>query len=368
MLEAVQGSPLPNFDGATVHKSITIASGRGQRSEGALLYIDDEYTTWTRMLRVTASNSRITGIRFRGPHPRLDHGNSSGWVTGLIVGGSSSSSAAKDIVVDNCEFSGFSQAGVSFTHVSNGKALNSYFHENRRETPTRKGGYGVSIHGGSSVVIQGSYFDMNRHDISGTGDALQQYSAQYNVIGSNGIAGSFDVHGQCEEGSAEMSIKCSNVGGSDRAGQALIVNHNLFLPRTASPGQPSVIVRGTPRSLDGERERYYSESGATVQFNCFAETAESLPVQRVVPHCHTSDCNSTFLPMPFEDASLHDAFYVSYNEFNAMPHNHLRWQSKSSNSSFVPSAIVGRPSFEADRNIWPGQYDVDGDGKDGELL
>jgi len=118
-----------------IPEGITVASGRGVDGEGgAILRMNAE---WEKLF-AAASDVRITGLVIEGPDPNT--GGRSIETNGMILNGTG-------IVIDNCEISGFSGAGI-IVEGGDVTVKNCYIHHIRGEN----GGNGILVKGGSATV------------------------------------------------------------------------------------------------------------------------------------------------------------------------------------------------------------------------
>lgn len=160
-----------------IPEGVTVASNRGEDgSDGAL--IETTRGNEPGELFTMHAESRITGIRMRGPWPEGPNGSTnSNAVTAVSEG----------IEIDNCEIGQFSYAGVN---LNNGEA---HVHHNHIYEINQSGlGYGVTMSTGRPL-IEYNYFDYNRHSIASTG-SHEGYVCQYNHFGPNATDIVIDIH------------------------------------------------------------------------------------------------------------------------------------------------------------------------------
>lgn len=118
-----------------------------------------------------------------------------------------------DVVIDNCEISGFSHAGIFAEGSKNLVVKNSFIHHNRRWGL----GYGIALHKDATALIRNTDFDYNRHSIAGSGSPGQSYEALYNLFGSHHEASPLDMHGGKDRGD-----------GTQIAGHTINIHHNII--------------------------------------------------------------------------------------------------------------------------------------------
>ncbi len=232
---------------------VTLAGDRGYRgSPGALIYSDDFATR--PLVRVMGPGARITGLRLRGPDPkrRLEHHKRSFdpargddkqqhdyyYRLPMSVG---IQTGFDNLVVDNCELSGWSVSAVSLNAGTGHYIHHNYIHHNQLNGL----GYGISHGSGGTIssLIECNLFDYNRHSIAGTGAPGNSYEARNNVELGASYNHNFDMHGGRDRRD-----------GTETAGDLILIHHNTFLGST----DRAVVIRGVPRE------------GARIDHNWFA--------------------------------------------------------------------------------------------------
>jgi hypothetical protein len=180
---------------------------------------------------VGGDNVRITGLRFEGNDTIQDELFDS---VGLDVKTGIKAFERKGLEVDNCEFWGWSHAGVSMENSKNWSTANAYIHHNYfHHCQARGWGYGVVLQGGHAV-IEANIFDYTRHAIAAAGYAGEGYEARYNIHLGHGTAiggHHFDVH-----------PFYNPVTGQTIAGNDYKIHHNTFEPTDLY----SVGIRAVP--------------------------------------------------------------------------------------------------------------------------
>jgi hypothetical protein len=192
--------------------------------------------------------TRVTGLVIRGPDPashlqlwdRCFKGKTSGRghqpghdylanatpSVGLLVRGD-------NIVIDNCEASGFSSSAISVSTNQNNfssrglKVHHSYIHHNQMKAL----GYGVT-HGLGYSEIYCNLFNYNRHSIAGGGQPESGYKAYSNIEMGESVGHYFDMHGGGDRRD-----------GTDIAGEYVEIYNNTFLGN-----KPPYTMRGVPTS------------------------------------------------------------------------------------------------------------------------
>ncbi len=190
---------------------------------------------------------RFTGIQFAGPStefvdkPINPNGDTSDNLTVCIrVDGS-------NVEIDNCEFWGFTNAGVRVGNSSGTNAVNTHIHHCSFHDNAMKGyGYGVVVDLASSngsaynepgCLIEYNYLNNNRHSIAGNGGPNCNYTARYNIQGPNSWLYTFDMHGDGDNGT-----------GGTAGGKFKIYNNTFKYIYRSKDGKrsSSVGIRGYP--------------------------------------------------------------------------------------------------------------------------
>jgi hypothetical protein len=217
-----------------VPPGVTLAGTRGLNgSLGARIFTTAEGRS---SLARVGDGSRITGLRFEGPHGGTERTTIHAHFLGT---------GSWNVRVDNCEIYNF-----NYTVISVGKkAWRVYIHHNYIHHNQKGGwGYGVAVNGGSDVYVIANRFNYNRHHIASGGTPGCGYEAAWNWIGPNATSSHFDMHGGSDSGA-----------GHDIAGDWMHIHHNTFL--SLSYGT-HVGIRGTP------------SYGADIHNNWFARPLE----------------------------------------------------------------------------------------------
>ncbi len=213
---------------------VTLASDRGHNgSAGALIY-SDEFKTRP-LIQVMGENVRITGLRLRGPDPKLRmelHRRSFGeggggheyyykfpTSDGIVTDHSS-------LEVDNCELYGWSHAAVYLRKGGGHHIHHNFIHHNQRHGL----GYGVS-HNLAFSLIEYNLFDSNRHSIAGTGRSPSGYEARHNVVLEHANSHLFDMHGGRDR-----------KDGTNIAGTWMKIYNNTFVATHVR----AIVIRGVP--------------------------------------------------------------------------------------------------------------------------
>lgn len=137
---------------------------------------------------------------------------------------------ANDVVIKDCEISGFSHAAIFAENAVNLLVEDNFIHHNQRWGL----GYGVSLHLLSTAKIFNNKFNYNRHSIAGSGSPGQSYEAAYNWFGKNHSDSPLDMHGGKDRGD-----------GTQIAGKVVYIHHNTI--RDAI--NPAFIHRGIPQDF-----------------------------------------------------------------------------------------------------------------------
>jgi len=217
-----------------IPEGVTLASDRGLRgSSGALIYSDAFKTR--PLIQPAGSNVRITGLRLRGPDPKLrmelhrrsfrDGGGGHEYyykfpTSDCIITDHS------NLEVDNCVLYGWSHAAVYLRKGDSHHIHHNHIHHNQRHGL----GYGVS-HNQTFSLIEYNLFDNNRHSIAGTGRSGSGYEARHNVVLEHANSHLYDMHGGRDR-----------KDGTDIAGTWMKVYNNTF----AATHVRAVVIRGVP--------------------------------------------------------------------------------------------------------------------------
>jgi len=215
-----------------VPAGVTLAGERGHKgSLGAILTSDALKTPV--LVRAGGPDVRITGLRFRGPHPKryLDHykrsfreGHGRDYYYKFPTSDCITTEHPR-LEVDNCEISAFSHSGVYLLQGTGHRIHHNSIHHCQYQGL----GYGV-CHGQASSLIECNLFDSNRHSIAGTGVPGCGYVARHNVELGTSLSHCFDMHGGKDR-----------EDGTDIAGTSIEIYNNTF----RAPQTP-VRIRGVP--------------------------------------------------------------------------------------------------------------------------
>lgn len=225
-----------SWDDRAIPSGVTLASDRGQNgSRGGTVVAPGS------SVLKAEGGVRVTGVQFEGPtieydvNPKSDNGSI--WdeaTTGVSVVG-------PDVEVDNCEFWGFTNAGLRVGDIYDDvEAVDTHVHHNSfHDNAMESLGYGIVVGWATSTthvdgaLIEYNYFNNNRHSIAGNGSADSNYTARYNHQGPDGYSFAFEMHEQSSDGYA---------GGN------IVYHHNTFEFVTTNHGEDSaaIVMRGDP--------------------------------------------------------------------------------------------------------------------------
>lgn len=271
-----------------IRKNITIASDRGNSSVGGLIFKDDMSNT--QLFRVYDNNSRITGLRFRGPDmetrwEQMIYLNGPGYGSyGDVPESIGVLNMRSNLTVDNNEISGWDYVALWFYYNSTGNIVkNNYIHGNDREAL----GYGVSIGKWSNNnTISGNIFDWNRHSVATDRDTTTtehsniSHEAKYNYVLGGGCSNRMDAHGGNDASNKDIP-----------AGTNITVHHNNFYPSNATfePIDTHLMgIRGIPLQmawgLDNWAAFYSDGSFENSSGNLFNQTVYNLAPPFDVPY------------------------------------------------------------------------------------
>ena len=213
--------------GVTIPAGVTLASDRGNAgSSGARIYqnrgSNDPSSGWLCALKAGGADVRITGLRLEGPDKTTNQ--VSGPKIGII-------SEYPGLEVDNCEIWGWSWSGGFIKSASNAFFHHNYIHHGM----TYAYGYGVTVWGGSTALVEANLFDYLEHCVAGAGNQGDAYEARYNRVLENNVGSStgtaFDMHGGY-----------TNSAGVRIAGDQVLVHHNTVL----IPNNFAAQLQGAP--------------------------------------------------------------------------------------------------------------------------
>lgn len=213
---------------------VTLASGRGKNGSKGALLCSDAFKTRP-LFKVDGNDVRITGLRIRGPDPKIRNQPLNRWARekGRIryykfPTSDGIQAASPNLEVDNCELWGWSHGAVYLMKgATNAHIHHNYIHHNQRSHL----GYGVVLDQ-SNALIESNIFDWNRHSIAATGRPGTSYEARNNLVGEHANSHLFDMHGGRDRRD-----------GTDIAGDWIKVHHNTFKAATMR----ALVIRGTPR-------------------------------------------------------------------------------------------------------------------------
>ncbi len=210
-----------------IDKPLKLVSGRSNNSNGAIL---SSNKPGAKLIRVESDNVLISGLTIQGNDFDIGDAQYIPSVTdGIFI------CNYNNLSIENCEISGWSQAGIHLKNSIENKIINNYIHHNRRTEL----GYGVSLNtiddNTSNALISCNYFEYNRHDITGSGNKNESYEASFNTVGLGGaiFSHSFDMHGD-----GEYENDCIN----NVAGNLINIHDNKFNNKSI----PAFRIRGIP--------------------------------------------------------------------------------------------------------------------------
>ncbi len=202
----------------TVPAGVTLASDRGavqqdgSISAGAMLFT----SVRQKEAVLLSENARFCGITLVGPDTErhmthLQRGlNDAGnkytdyyYKLMLTRGVSVTGNGAE---VDNCEISGFSEAGVYLGGYTDITVHHNWIHHNQRNGF----GYGVVLYGQTYVEVYRNLFNFDRHAIAADGSANSGYTAHDNAHLGTAIYHIFDAHGGADRGDGTQ-IACERI-------------------------------------------------------------------------------------------------------------------------------------------------------------
>ena len=202
----------------TVPAGVTLASDRGAVKEDGSISTGAMLFTTTRQAETVLlkENARFTGITLAGPDTErhmthLERGlNAEGnkytdyyYKLPLSKGITVTGNGAE---IDNCEITGFSEAGVKVGSSIDVTIHHCWIHHNQRNGF----GYGVVISGASYAEIYRNLFNFDRHAIAADGSPDSGYTAHDNAHLGTAIYHIFDAHGGGDRGDGTQ-VACERV-------------------------------------------------------------------------------------------------------------------------------------------------------------
>jgi len=214
-----------DYPNCQIKQGVTIASDRGHRGSGGGVL---KYSLHLSTMFKTHHNVRITGLVLQGSDPTAHVGEEKYSVTvGFVAQGN-------DLVIDNCEISGFNGAGIS-TNVGNIHIHHCYIHHIKGEN----NGNGVFVTK-ANVKLEYNLFSNCRNAIATNGSPDGSFEAYNNVEVGNGLESMFYI----KAGSVNSPI----VEGMKKSCSSVIIKNNTVLGSTL------------PIKLEGMPESYIVEN------------------------------------------------------------------------------------------------------------
>ena len=238
---------IPEGGSLVIPDGVTLASGRGRNgSQGALIFSNNFLETdyFFEYPAIMAGNDvQITGLRLRGPDSTSSSVNYGKQAVGI------KQEYSTNLEIHNCEIYNWYVFGIYIIESVNVNIHHNYIHNNQNPHI----GYGVCNRNKTETIISYNIFNRNRHDIAGvknTGMEPPSYTAQYNLVGPDGISHRFDMHG-CGYtdlwGCPDMYTK-DDASPENLAGETINILNNYFLPMNY-PKYHSAVIRGIPRDM-----------------------------------------------------------------------------------------------------------------------
>ncbi|HXU02303.1 MAG TPA: right-handed parallel beta-helix repeat-containing protein [Polyangia bacterium] len=247
--------------GVEIQAGVSVLGNRSSTRPGPRFYT----TRRPKVLFVIAGDSvTIRGVRIQGPDTEFETCIDTTGQTGFFVPPPCISNAtgvymeaAVNVLVENNEILGWSQAGIRVLDIQNriDRLTNArsaviirgnYIHNNQRQNESD--GYGVESSYGAYALIAQNVFERNRHDIESDGRPGSGYYAESNLVladngqttwvGFEAHTHTFDVHGTDNCG-PRLSNNIWNCGDG---GEYYEIANNTFLYTE----DQDVKVRGLP--------------------------------------------------------------------------------------------------------------------------
>jgi PKD repeat protein len=176
---------------------VTLASGRGRMlcdtaSWGGLIYTDNVGESRWEIFKTGGSNTRITGLRFRGSYSTLEGRSLSDSFAIPVAPEMAIGISVAPCEIDNCEFWGFGSRPIDVYGGTNNYVHHNYFHNGSHVYP----GYGFCVSSNGKVILEANFWDYHRTPIAGGGygSTGSKYEVRYCII-SERTDGPLDRHG-----------------------------------------------------------------------------------------------------------------------------------------------------------------------------
>jgi FG-GAP-like repeat/Ricin-type beta-trefoil lectin domain-like len=248
-----------------INEGVTLASGRGHNgSLGAFLFCDNlgSYN----LFHITAKNTRITGLRLKGPMASEKPAHGEKDVPGCIaidcgteVDEENLNFQVPDLQVeiDNNEIWAWPLHGVNVEFVKGVKIAYNEIHHNRYDYDGHGHGYGTSINAGQAIVEK-NIFSFNRHDIASGGHPFSSYIFRNNLVLQGGTHHSIDVHGWHEKEQNHL-----RPDGHCTAGNNFLIDGNIVLEDfnwiKSTFWAYNVLIRGIPKDVVTIRNNKFAQ-------------------------------------------------------------------------------------------------------------
>ncbi len=247
---------------------VMVASGRGKSpdNEGALLYrsipkdessptgYDESYFYEGAIFTINGANTRITGLRLRGPRAFYEPDyNQEKLIQGqpgsrdiileeyLAFGTRGINGLNHSFEVDNCELSYFSYYCIKATDAP---GQTPYIHHNYMHDCGGINGYGVMV-GYGEPHVYANIIARCKHAISSSGCPDMSYTASYNIILGGVSTGNFDAQNFDVHGWNEALKKLDP--DSIEAGDWVKIYNNTFSWTGEIRDGASIVIRGKPK-------------------------------------------------------------------------------------------------------------------------
>ncbi len=245
-----------NKQAILIPAGVTIRGDRRGTLRGPTLDLPDQDQEI--MFQTAGDDTRITGLRVRGPNQNRDHHDKEILTYGISAG------TQFRTIVDHNEVFDWHAAGVyvtgtpeendllcrdhrnpSLNHV---RVARNFFHHNLMQGA----GYGVNAHADGFPFIEGNTFLMNRHAIAMTASTHKTaYRAWYNLVLkeapeqfwhdiSRGYTHDFDIHGTADDFDPMCLMGADGFGGL--GGRYADIFRNTFL----GTNRDNFKLRGVP--------------------------------------------------------------------------------------------------------------------------
>lgn len=219
---------ITDYPNCQIKQGVTIASDRGHRGSGGGVL---KYSLHLSTMFKTHHNVRITGLVLQGSDATTHEGEEKYSTTiGFVAQGD-------NLVIDNCEISGFNGSGIS-TNIGSIHIHHCYIHHIKGEG----NGHGVLVTK-ANVKLEYNLFSNCRNAITMSGATAGSFEAYNNVEVGNSLGAMFYIK--------SSSVNSPKVNGMKQSGSSVIIKNNTVLGSTLP-----IKLEGMPESYTVENNLF----------------------------------------------------------------------------------------------------------------